>query len=185
MNEGGYGVTRSDLALRVAYRMTRGEIPIGKNVLHLCHRRCCVQPAHLYAGDAEDNSKDRKLRYSEVGQSIGFGFEYDSLIREGMKYYGWPQSLDHEMGKIVCTQANGAGSEQSMKCSRARIANALATAYLPALPDLHLPLKPLFANTRRAFAMREYLTVKSQPPARDSGRRHWPAASGAACGTGA
>ena len=45
---------------------------------------------------------------------------------------------------------NAAGSEQSIKRSRARIANALATAYLPALPDLYKPFKPLFANTRRA-----------------------------------
>ena len=87
LNKGGYGVFGSDLAHRVAYRMARGAIPIGKSVLHMCHRRCCVQPAHLYAGDAKENSKDRELRYSADVRWQGTGFEYESLVKEGMKYY--------------------------------------------------------------------------------------------------
>ena len=35
------------------------------------------------------------------------------------------------MGKTGCIQVNAAGFEQSTKCSRARIANALVTPYLP------------------------------------------------------
>ena len=42
--------------------MTRGEIPEGKLILHLCHRRSCVQPAHLYAGTQKQNTEDRKVR---------------------------------------------------------------------------------------------------------------------------
>ena len=87
MNEDGYGIEKSDLAHRVAYRMTRGEIPIGESVLHLCHRRCCVQPAHLYAGDAQENSKDRELRFAEEGRWQGLNPKYESLMKDGMKYY--------------------------------------------------------------------------------------------------
>ena len=35
--------------------------------------------------------------------------------------YGWPQSLDHEKGKIRCIQTDAAGSDQSTKCSSAGV----------------------------------------------------------------
>ncbi len=35
--------------------------------------------------------------------------------------YGWPQSLDHEMGEIRCIQTDAAGFEQSTKCSSAGV----------------------------------------------------------------
>ena len=35
--------------------------------------------------------------------------------------YGWPQSLDHGMGKIRCIQMDAAGSDQCTKCSSAGV----------------------------------------------------------------
>ena len=56
---GSYGVLRVDgkqqQAHRLAYIQTRGEIPEGKQVNHLCNRPFCIQPAHLYAGTKQDN----------------------------------------------------------------------------------------------------------------------------------
>ena len=67
----GYGVlrlrrgNRSYRANRVAYKMSRGEIPEDKLILHMCHRRSCIQPAHLYAGSHKQNIEDRQDRLSE------------------------------------------------------------------------------------------------------------------------
>ena len=63
LNQDGYGTLivngRPELAHRVSYRQTRGSIPEGKQVNHLCDRPYCLQPSHLYAGDQQDNADDR------------------------------------------------------------------------------------------------------------------------------
>ena len=63
LNQDGYGTLivdgRAELAHRVSYRQTRGMIPDGKQVNHLCDRPYCFQPSHLYAGDQQDNADDR------------------------------------------------------------------------------------------------------------------------------
>lgn len=51
-NSGGYGVFRVSgtgliLAHRWAYIETRGEIPTGQQLDHLCRERRCVNPDHL------------------------------------------------------------------------------------------------------------------------------------------
>lgn len=45
-------------AHRVAYALTHGEIPEGKQINHTCDNRRCVNPAHLYAGTAKQNTGD-------------------------------------------------------------------------------------------------------------------------------
>ena len=63
LNQDGYGTLivdgHAELAHRVSYRQTRGSIPEGKQVNHLCNRPYCFQPSHLYAGDQQDNADDR------------------------------------------------------------------------------------------------------------------------------
>ena len=65
LNRGGYGMLTVDgeqkLAHRVVYTRTRGEIPEGKQINHLCNRPYCVQPAHLYAGTQQDNRDDSEI----------------------------------------------------------------------------------------------------------------------------
>ena len=63
LNRDGYGTLivdgRTELVHRVSYCQTRGSIPEGKQVNHLCDRPYCFQPSHLYAGDRQDNADDR------------------------------------------------------------------------------------------------------------------------------
>jgi hypothetical protein len=61
----GYGAIwhngKMDGAHRVACALAHGEPPPGKNMaLHTCHNRLCVNPDHLYWGDAVDNARDMK-----------------------------------------------------------------------------------------------------------------------------
>ena len=45
-------------AHRAAWLLFCGEIPEGKMVLHKCDNKICVNPDHLYIGDAKKNAKD-------------------------------------------------------------------------------------------------------------------------------
>ena len=95
----GYGVLqkngKSHKAHRVAYELSRGSIPRGKLILHLCDRRSCIQPAHLYAGTPQENTDDRRARFDQEGYwaSIERFLHKDSPHIDGLKHY-WdePQS---------------------------------------------------------------------------------------------
>lgn len=58
----GYGSIcvngKTQLAHRVAYKEAFGEIPEGAFICHTCDTPLCVNPAHLYAGDAKTNQRD-------------------------------------------------------------------------------------------------------------------------------
>lgn len=61
VNPKGYGyaqVDRTRLAHRVAYQMANGPISAAVMVCHHCDVPACVNPAHLYAGDARANARD-------------------------------------------------------------------------------------------------------------------------------
>lgn len=62
-------------AHRVSYLMYKGEVPSGKMVLHSCDNKSCVNPDHLYLGDAKQNTADafdRKRNPASNGLKQGF-----------------------------------------------------------------------------------------------------------------
>ena len=70
----GYGKVsvekKVEHAHRVAWRLTNGNIPDGKIVLHGCDTERCINPDHLYLGTHADNSADMVNRGS-VHRGIG------------------------------------------------------------------------------------------------------------------
>lgn len=58
-------------AHRFAYERTKGAIPEGMQVDHICTRRCCVNPDHLQVTTPEQNSA---LSRTRAGNSSAYGW---------------------------------------------------------------------------------------------------------------
>lgn len=71
-NRHGYGLfwngERMEQAHRVALRLSGVPVPAGADVCHRCDNPLCVNPAHLYVGDALTNIGDalRRGRHKHV-----------------------------------------------------------------------------------------------------------------------
>jgi len=99
-NKGGYGILRlgqkSWLAHRLAYSLSRGGIPKGKDVLHTCDNCACINPSHLWIGTQADNMHDmmRKGRaVFPVGERNGSAKLTLAQVKEArsLAEQGWSQ----------------------------------------------------------------------------------------------
>lgn len=67
-------------AHRIAWLLFVGEIPDGAWILHKCDNRKCVNPEHLYIGDAKQNVQDKVERCAWWG-NMRMPFEAVQEIR--------------------------------------------------------------------------------------------------------
>ena len=62
----GYGLLvingKRKLAHRVSFELVNGDIPEGAHICHRCDVTSCINPDHLYAGDAKSNRSDAVSR---------------------------------------------------------------------------------------------------------------------------
>jgi hypothetical protein len=67
-------------AHRISYMVHKGELKDGGMICHHCDNRQCVNPDHLYQGNALTNARDRVRRHksrSYFAQLKKDGYHYD------------------------------------------------------------------------------------------------------------
>ena len=95
---GGYGALQGKGAHVVAFQQSRRRaVQEGMKVLHLCGRRFCVQPAHLYEGTTKDNAEDRVAdrsqmntykTWQQIGKRFQVAFDVSEYARSCVSF-GW------------------------------------------------------------------------------------------------
>lgn len=73
----GYGSFRGEGAHRVAYRLTKGAIPHGMYVMHLCHNKRCCNPSHLQRGTPQENTRATSWKIGLRGRHTAFGTMFE------------------------------------------------------------------------------------------------------------
>ena len=69
-NGKGYGNFRSRSAHVVSYEFSKGAVPTGLQIDHLCRVRNCVNPAHLEAVTALVNVKRAQITHCKWGHEL-------------------------------------------------------------------------------------------------------------------
>jgi hypothetical protein len=88
----GYGQFRlpdaNISAHRMAYTLTYGPIPADRpHVLHTCDNRPCCNPAHLFAGTALDNMRDKVAKGRQARDQQQGTHTQPETVRHGDEHY--------------------------------------------------------------------------------------------------
>lgn len=93
----GYGVftlpDQQQVAHKVAYRWSVGEVPEGFDLDHMCHNRECVNPAHLRLATHKQNQENRAGAQRNSKSGV-LGVHYDARTKM------WTAKVKHH-GKVA------------------------------------------------------------------------------------
>jgi len=79
----GYGLFSTFCAHRVAFTLTKGNIPEGLMLLHSCDNPPCVNPSHLRPGTALQNKRDSiKRKRHAFGERTGNAVLTEKMVLE-------------------------------------------------------------------------------------------------------
>jgi len=97
----GYGSFRLNTKMlkahRVAYQLTKGDIPDGLMVRHTCDNRLCCNPDHLILGTHADNMKDMTERNRQAKGKYNGNSKLTA--KQVMEIYNSPL-LQNEIAKL-------------------------------------------------------------------------------------
>jgi hypothetical protein len=110
-------------AHRIAFVLDGGVFPEGKNrVCHHCDNPICCRASHLYAGDDQDNARDREARGRRDparGESHGSQTKPERLRRG--QAHGMSKLTDDQVSYIRSSALSGAALGLELGVSRANI----------------------------------------------------------------
>jgi hypothetical protein len=113
VNSRGYGRfehsehTWTVLAHRIAYAVKHGLFPSAAWVLHKCDQPSCVNPDHLFLGDAKANAQDRKAKgRGAVGSRNGWAVFTEADIRDIRQSHLGPSAIARLYGVNKTTIIN-------------------------------------------------------------------------------
>ena len=129
-NDGGYARYGGKALHRIMYEESRRvSLALEDMVLHLCHRRSCIQPSHLYLGNDADNAEDRSRRFRQP---------YLPTVPGG------DQSLEERLRAALLSDLSRLRAEfHRSETEHTRAWDAANYAILE-IPTLELPLPPRF-----------------------------------------
>ncbi|RPI56443.1 MAG: hypothetical protein EHM49_00175 [Deltaproteobacteria bacterium] len=96
---------------RLSYATFVGDVPKGKLVCHVCDRRNCISPTHMYLGSYKSNRDDAEVSehlQKEGGLSenkvrlVKLSFLKGKLTKEISKEFGVPEGLLEWARRKVC-----------------------------------------------------------------------------------
>lgn len=100
-------------AHRVAYELTRGEIPAGLFVCHRCDVRRCVNPAHLFLGTVHENNGDMAAKGRRVSPEV----QRQRALERRERGAVWGQKLTPEAAERIRELAAAGVSRQEIAAS--------------------------------------------------------------------
>jgi HNH endonuclease len=91
-------------AHRVAFLLTKGQIPAGKMVRHTCDVSLCCNPAHLVLGTALDNMRDKMDRGRwRGGRRAKLSAEDRAKVLSAVRFGESPTALARKLGVAKST----------------------------------------------------------------------------------